>query len=127
MTVEERAIEQAAKDIYENFLLTDVEQLFGKSAFIVGAKSPEAKMYWLQKLSEEFESKSDDDTISVIEIVNKVLKSDMTREYHTKRMYSEEEVKVIIKEFGHHINRKYNPQHPIVGEVNEWFEQNKKK
>ena len=46
---------------------------------------------------------------------------------YPKVMYSEEEVRNMIKEFGHHINRKYNPQHPIVGEVTEWFEQNKKK
>ena len=54
-------------------------------------------------------------------------KSPEAKAFHTKGMYSEEEVKVMIKEFGYHINRKYNPQHPIVGEVNEWFEQNKKK
>lgn len=54
-------------------------------------------------------------------------KSPEAKAFHTKGMYSEEEVKNTIREFGHHINRKYNPQHPIVGEVNEWFEQNKKK
>ena len=87
MTVEERAIEQAAKDEYENFLLTDREQSLGKSAFIIGAKSPEAKAF------------------------------------HTKGMYSEEEVREIIDQ----IDDLYRPYHRnnILGW--EWFEQNKKK
>lgn len=87
MTVEEKAIEQAAKDEYENFLLTDREQSLGKSAFIIGAKSPEAKAF------------------------------------HTKGMYSEEEVREIIDQ----IDDLYRPYHRnnILGW--EWFEQNKKK
>ena len=87
MTVEEKAIEQAAKYEYEDFLLADREQSLGKSAFIVGAKSPEAKSF------------------------------------HTKGMYSEEEVREIIDQ----IDDLYRPYHRnnILGW--EWFEQNKKK
>ena len=87
MTVEERAIEQAAKDEYEDFLLTAREQSLGKSAFIIGAKSPEAKAF------------------------------------HTKGMYSEEEVREIIDQ----IDDLYRPYHRnnILGW--EYFEQNKKK
>ena len=64
MTVEERAIEQAAKDEYENFLLTDREQSLGKSAFIIGAKSPEAKAFHTKGMY------SDDD---VWKLLNKYL------------------------------------------------------
>ena len=64
MIVEERTIEQAAKDEYENFLLTDREQSLGKSAFIIGAKSPEAK---------EFHTKGMYDDDDVWKLLNKYL------------------------------------------------------
>ena len=54
-------------------------------------------------------------------------KSPEAKAFHTKGMYSEKEVINMIIEFGHHINRKYNPYHPVIGEVKNWFEENKKK
>ena len=97
MTIEERAIEQAAKDEYENFLLTDREQSLGKSAFIVGAKSPEAKAF------------------------------------HTKGMYSEEEVYQMFQKYGRdRIEEKLGILCGAIESfetftIDEWFEQNKKK
>ena len=114
MTVEEENIKKAAQEHRNNPNPT--------IAFISGAKSPEAKMYWLQKLSEEFESKSDDDTISIIEIVNKVLKSDMAREYHTKGLYCDDDVWKLLNKYLDY--QEHGLDNMIVIE---WFNLNKKK
>ena len=90
MTVEEQAIEQAARDAYASYANDPFKKhLFipKVSAYVTGVKSPKAKAF------------------------------------HTKGMYSEEEVMEIINQ----IDDLYRPYHKnnILGW--EWFEQNKKK
>jgi hypothetical protein len=41
-----------------------------------------------------------------------------------KESWSREEVIESIREFGRHINQKYNPSHPVIGEVKSWAEEN---
>lgn len=52
---------------------------------------------------------------------------DSQKDYWQKGMYTEDEVIMILREFGNHIIKKYNPMHPVIGEVKGWFERNKKK
>ena len=90
MTMEEQAIEQAARDAYASYANDPVKKhLFipKVSAYVTGVKSQKAK------------------------------------EFHTKGMYSEEEVMEIINQ----IDDLYRPYHRnnILGW--EWFEQNKKR
>lgn len=37
-----------------------------------------------------------------------------------EKVYSSDEVGEILKEFCHHINRKFDPIHPMVGELRNW-------
>lgn len=110
-------------------------------SFTKGVKSEAAKQYWLQKLSEEFESKSGDEWIDTIEVVNKVLKSDMAKEYwkeqfrqnnelyialKLKGMYSEEEVEILTLKAMRDVLKFINGKLPDFNE-DTWFEKNKKK
>lgn len=85
----EKQIEEAA----QAYSKSRVDPSVAWGSFVDGATSEVAKEYWLQKLSEEFESKPDDSYIEVIEVVNKVLKSDMAKEYWQKNMYTKEDIK----------------------------------
>lgn len=129
MTELEKKIEEAAcrKSGLKIGFDPEEERYYNKQAlyihdmFITGVKSPEAKAYWLQKLSEEFESESDDTYIELIEVVNKVLKSDLAKEYWQQGMYTEEEVNILFNRYNEFI------AHNEPEKWQEWYEQNKKK
>lgn len=83
----------------------------------------------LEKQIEEYLSKCDKVENSRLSIWMDGIKSEVAKAYHTKGMYSEEEVVNILNKlmsnylfYGNGIFNKENPF-----SISEWFEQNKKK
>lgn len=114
----EKKIEEAAKINFNSLGGSDSDDYSYDhviDAFCNGVKSEIAKEYWLQKLSEEFESESDNDYVSTIEIINKVLKSDMAKNYWQKGMYTENDLK-----------NAFDAGQVSQCTADEWFKQNKK-
>ena len=147
-------LEKKIEDAGLNYLAEYIDTPNIKQAFIIGAKSPEAKEYHLfnsrnelrmlfnlgidfarhykkqsfdiDSQKREFGFKNALKEISQMISFNKKIKSPEAKELWQQGMYSQDDVEQLIVDYDLYLDKcRENEQHPIS--ARDWFKQNKKK